>query len=246
MEVALELDRVRRRDWRLRASLLLTIGWLILGLFYISNIIGWTRFATQNAPELGSFLEGAFAPLAFLWLVVGFFLQQQQLHENTRTIQLQLEEMRRAADQAEVQARAIAANEGHARQDTFLRMNELVSAQLGMIAGLLVTSYYMGRDNPEVTELWRRQSRGESAAFSLEIIRVCLPRLVEPAEFLYGTEIRANHTRRFAAAFERLLDAASRCDVEGMIVDALREGPHGRVYRLAREHAPAVGAAGSA
>ena len=231
---ALELSPVRTRDWRLRVSIFVTIGWLFLGLIYISNIVGWTEFARQNAPALGSFLEGAFAPLAFLWLVVGFFLQQQQLHENTHTIQLQLEEMRRTAEQAEVQARAIAANEYHARQDTFLRMNELVSAQLGMIAGLLITSYHDG-SNTDVSELWRRQSRGESAAFSLEIIRLCLPRTVEPAEFLFGTEIRSGHTERFVAAFERLLAQAERCDSDELIVTALREGPHGRVYRMATE-----------
>jgi hypothetical protein len=236
---ALELSPIQQRDWRLRVSMALTVGWLVLGLFYISSIIGWTAFATQQAPALGSFLEGAFAPLAFLWLVVGFFLQQQQLQENTHSIRQQLEEMRRAADLAEIQARAIAANETHARQDTFLRMNELVSAQLGMIAGLLVTSYNFGSDNEDITDLWRRQSRGESAAFSLEIIRICLPRTVEPREYLYGTEIRAGHTARFIRAFERLLAAAQGCDSDGLIDDALREGPHGRVYRLATENRPA-------
>lgn len=235
---AIELSPIQSRDWRLRVSMALTVGWLVLGLFYISNIIGWTAFATQKAPALGSFLEGAFAPLAFLWLVVGFFLQQQQLQENTHSIRQQLEEMRRAADLAEIQARAIAANETHARQDTFLRMNELVSAQLGMIAGLLVTSYNFGGINDDITDLWRRQSRGESAAFSLEIIRICLPRTIEPAEYLYGTEIRAGHTARFIRAFERLLAAARGCDSDGLIDDALREGPHGRVYRLATENRP--------
>lgn len=234
----LELSPIRGRDWRLHASLALTIGWLVLGFVYISSIVGWTRFATQNAPELGSFLEGAFAPLAFLWLVVGFFLQQQQLHENTRTIQLQLEEMRRATDQAEVQSRAIADNETHARQDTFLRINELVSAQLGIIAGMLVTSYNADGDGEATGDLWRRQSRGETAAFSLEVIRVCLPRTVEPAEYLYGTEIRSGHTRRFIETFENLMRAAAESDRNGLLQAALREGPHGRVYRLATEHAP--------
>lgn len=235
---AIELTPIPQRDWRLRVSMALTVGWLVLGFVYISNIIGWTQFVTQQAPALGSFLEGAFAPLAFLWLVVGFFLQQQQLQDNTRTIQLQLDEMRRAADLAEIQARAIAANEMHARQDTFLRVNELISAQLGMIAGFLVTSYALGMDE-DVADLWRRQGRGESAAFSLEIIRICLPRTVEPAEFLYGSEIRAGHTTRFIRSFERLLAAAASCDNDGMIADALREGPHGRVYRLATENRPA-------
>ena len=73
------------KDWRLRFSVGVTIIWLLLGFTYISGVVGWTDFVRQNAPSLGSFLEGAFAPLAFLWLVVGFFLQQKQLTENTRT-----------------------------------------------------------------------------------------------------------------------------------------------------------------
>ena len=124
-----------RRDWRLTFSLVLTVGWVALGVIYISRIVGWRDFASQNAPSLGSFLEGAFAPLAFLWLVVGFFLQQRQLQDNTATIQLQLEQMRRSAEQAEIQARAIAADELHSRQDTFLRARLLVANQLAMISG---------------------------------------------------------------------------------------------------------------
>ncbi|MBW2391457.1 MAG: hypothetical protein JRG89_23945, partial [Deltaproteobacteria bacterium] len=175
-------------DWRLRLSLGLTSAWLILGFVYISKVVGWTGFVSQKAPALGSFLEGAFAPLAFLWLVVGFFLQQQQLRENTHTIQLQLEQMRRSAEQAEVQARAIAANEQHARQDTFLRSNVLVTEQLSMIVGWIVTSYSDSSD--EVMALWRRSTGGEVAAFPMDAIRRCVSGEVEPAELFHGTEIR--------------------------------------------------------
>jgi hypothetical protein len=38
---------------------------------------------------LGRFLEGTFAPLVFLWLVMGYFLQQKELSENTTAIQKQ-------------------------------------------------------------------------------------------------------------------------------------------------------------
>jgi len=225
------------RDWRLRLSLGLTGAWLALGFIYISKVVGWTTFASQNAPSLGSFLEGAFAPLAFLWLVVGFFLQQHQLHENTRTIQLQLEQMRRTAEQAEVQTRAIAADELHSRQDTFLRVTDLVSDQLGMIAGWIITSFVGSEEG--LIELWRRTGRGESSAFSLDIVRRCFSNEVAAAELLYGTEIRRGHTERFMSAFERLVNSAESCDPNGMIADAVREGVHGRVYRLMRENAPA-------
>ena len=99
-------------DWRLHFSLGLTIVWLLLGFTYISGVIGWTDFVRQNAPSLGSFLEGAFAPLAFLWLVVGFFLQQKQLSENTRTIQMQLTEMRRTAGTTGVSLRSKSSTKG--------------------------------------------------------------------------------------------------------------------------------------
>ncbi|MBW2230662.1 MAG: hypothetical protein JRG92_09515 [Deltaproteobacteria bacterium] len=237
---AIEIEPIRSTDWRLRISLGITAAWLLLGFIYISSVVGWTAFVQQNAPSLGSFLEGAFAPLAFLWLVVGFFLQQQQLHDNTRTIQAQLEEMRRSAKLAEVQARAIAADELHSRQDTFLRIKQLVDEQLGMISGWIVTSRFAFED--DVMTLWRRGARGEDTAFSLDLIRRCLPGQNDPGEVLWGTEIRTKHTRRFVKAFERLLEAGEHCDPSGIIVEALRESAHGRVYRMMTESEPGTSA----
>jgi hypothetical protein len=230
------LNRANRIDWRLRISFTLTVGWLVLGLIYISTVVGWTDFARQAAPSLGGFLEGAFAPLAFLWLVVGFFLQQQQLHENTNTIREQLVLMQRSAEQAEIQSRAISADELHSRQDTFLRVSELVADQLGMVGGMLLTSYL--EDPEQVGELWTRTTRGESHAFSLDIMRRCLTGEIDAATLFYGTQIRSNHTGRFLSAFDRLVEAGEDCDNRGMIADALRDGAHGRVARLMREVAP--------
>lgn len=232
----LDLDAHVHSDWRTRFGLAITAVWLLLGMVYISFVVGWSDFVVQQAPALGSFLEGAFAPLAFLWLVVGFFLQQQLLQENTRTIQAQLEQMRRTNEQVEVQTRAIAADELHSRQDTFLRLNELVNEQLGMIEGWIVTSY--AASTAEKTDLWRRIGAGESTAFAFDIIRSCFGGEVTARELFYGTEIRSGHTRRFIEAFERVLAAGALCDPNDMIVTALREGPHGRVYRLMTENAP--------
>jgi hypothetical protein len=222
-------------DWRLRASMGLTIGWLVLGVIYISMVVGWGDFASQQAPALGSFLEGAFAPLAFLWLVVGFFLQQQQLRENTESIRAQLRQLERSAEQSEVQSRAIAADELHSRQDTFLRVNELVKEQLGMIGGWILTSYTT-TDPSQVLELWHRHGRGEHSAFSIEIMRACLTGEIDPTDLFHGTELRHAHSVRFIEAFERLVNMGQRCDPEGIIMTALRDGIHGRIYRLITEN----------
>jgi hypothetical protein len=236
MEI-LDLDSQKQgADWRTRFGLVITAGWLVLGLLYISVVVGWTDFVFQQAPALGSFLEGAFAPLAFLWLVVGFFLQQQLLQENTRTIQAQLEQMRRTNAQVEAQTQAIAADELHSRQDTFLRVNDLVSEQLGIIAGWIVTSYTASSE--ETAAQWRRMGAGDHTAFSIDIIRRCLTGEIEARELLHGTEIRASHTRRFIDAFEQLLASAGECDPYDLIVTALRDGTHGRVYRIMIESRP--------
>ena len=235
IEFSSDLEPVGR-DWRLHFSLGLTIVWLLLGFAYISSVVGWTDFVRQNAPELGSFLEGAFAPLAFLWLVVGFFLQQKQLTENTKTIQMQLAEMRRTAEQAEIQSRAIAADELHSRQDTFTRVAEMVKEQLANLGGFIVTSYLDG--GGDVEQLWTALGQGDPGAFSRRIIGWCWSGKVSPRELLYGTEARARHSRLFIRAFERLEASAAQCDPEGMISEALQDSPHGRVYRFMVESAP--------
>ena len=121
------------RDWRVWFGLAATFLWLLLGYLYIDTNVGWENLAREPADALGSFLEGAFAPLAFLWLVIGFFIQQRELRSNNQAIQRQSEQMRRAAEQAEIQARAISANELHQRQETFLMVADRVHRQLGAV-----------------------------------------------------------------------------------------------------------------
>ena len=228
------------RDWRLHFSLGLTIVWLLLGFAYISGVVGWTDFVRQNAPSLGSFLEGAFAPLAFLWLVVGFFLQQKQLTENTRTIQMQLAEMRRTAEQAEIQSRAIAADELHSRQDTFMRVVEMVREQLGNLGGFIVTSHLEG--GGETGELWTAVGQGDSGVFSRRIIGWCWAGEVSPRELFvrYGGPRQAQPSSSSAPS-RGWRASAAQCDPDGMISEALQDSPHGRVYRFMVEQPPRSG-----
>lgn len=231
-----------RPDWRLRVSMIFTAVWLVLGFLYISSQVGWTSFVSQRAPELGGFLEGAFAPLAFLWLVVGFFLQQQQLEQNTRTIERQLDVMKESARQAEVQARAIAADEMHSRQDVFMRIKDTVDEQLGVYAGYIITSWMIGIGPHKMTEpgggndLWRMMGGGDHTAFDRHVLQLFYSGEVTGHELFWGTEVRARHSQGFVDNFERLLDVAGRCDPDGIIADAIRDGSHGRLYRLIVDH----------
>lgn len=49
--------------------------------------------------EFGDFLAGAFSPVAFLWLVLGYLQQQRELQQNTKALELQAEELRNSVDQ---------------------------------------------------------------------------------------------------------------------------------------------------
>ena len=80
-----EYEHHEHKDRRIWFGLAATFIWVLLGINYISNNIGWSSFATLPIDEMGSFLEGAFAPLAFLWLVIGLFIQQTVLAENNRS-----------------------------------------------------------------------------------------------------------------------------------------------------------------
>ena len=49
--------------------------------------------------EIGDFLAGFFSPVAFLWLVVGYFQQGEELKLNTRALELQVNELKKSVEQ---------------------------------------------------------------------------------------------------------------------------------------------------
>ncbi len=228
------------RDWRIWFGLASTVSWLWLGFLYIATTVGWKSFVSQPADSLGGFLEGAFAPLAFLWLVIGFFLQQRELRVNNAAIHLQYEQMRRQAEQAEVQARAIEANERHQRQETFLMVADRVHRQVGGVVALLwMSSFGPGTeheaDEELIDDLWRRFGAGDSEAFARQVMAVYFRHREEEGfieDFFFGTPVRNRHSETIRDTFARLLEAGRGCDPDDIILPALLGSAHGTVYQL--------------
>ena len=55
---------------------------------------------TKMAPnEWGDFFAGCFAPLAFLWLVLGYMQQGEELQLSTKALQLQAKELSNSVEQ---------------------------------------------------------------------------------------------------------------------------------------------------
>ncbi len=236
-------------DWRIWFGLALTAGWLILGAVYIEQAIGWDNISAQPADVIGSFLEGAFAPLAFLWLVIGYFLQHKALTQNTEALQMQFQEIQRSAEQAVRRTETIAASERHARQETFMRIADQVKRQLGGISGLLYISSQGSAGNGKVSDeemarYWSDLNRGDTEVFSRLMLttHLALDDEDEPLALFYGTEIRARHSNNFIFTFERLRQRTRDADSDGMLEDAISGSAHGFLYRLAinyRQRAPA-------
>jgi len=236
-------------DWRIWLGLGITIGWLMLGSIYISTSIGWSAIGDQPAEVIGNFLEGAFAPLAFLWLVIGYFLQQKELSQNTEALRLQFREIERTAEQAVKQTETISAQERHARQQIFLQVHDLVRRQIGAIAGMLwISSQGAGQDGSTVSdeeqaELWTQLNQGDPDVFCRRILNVhfATEDFDERLNFFYGTPIRARHTNNMIFTLERLMARAEAADSDGTLVDAITGSAFGFVYQLAiqyRRYAP--------
>ena len=232
------------RDWRVALALTSTAVWLALGFSYIGFEVGWRGFLDQPVDSLGGFLEGAFAPLAFLWLVVGSFLQQRELRLNNIAIQAQYEEMRRTAENAEIQARAIEANALHQQQETTMLIAERVQKQIGSAMGMLWMSSQA--DTPEQAEterigaLWNQHGSGDPEIFARSMIALWFGRPDDEAgrDLFFGTEVRARHSRTIRAAFDRVLALVRRCDPDGVIEDAFLGSGNGRIYQIICELDP--------
>lgn len=226
-----------RRDWRIMFGLVVTLTWLLLGMLYVSSNVGWSNFVRLPIDEMGNFLEGAFAPLAFLWLVIGLFIQQTILAQNNR-------ELYHSNVVSARQAEALAANERNARQETFFKIADNTRRQLGGISGLLLQSSKGPAGDASISdaqfmEMWHQFATGDFEIFSRRFL-ILSGRSENMLPLFYGTQIRTTHTENFIVNFDRLLKLARECDNNGIITDAQLHSAHGLLSSRMRELHPRI------
>ncbi len=214
-------------DWRIAFGLAVTLCWISAGLVYLLGIVGWNNFVYLPTADIGSFLEGAFAPLAFLWLVIGHFMQQKEITANTRAISIQEKSARRL--------------EVHSQRDSYFKLHDLVQEQLGSIAAF----HYMSVCGPtgtgemtgeEFTDQRHRSVTGDTSFFIRKMIGLAVENREDRDklhEIFYGTDIRRRHSDNFLRTFSKLLRNAEAVDTEDMVADALLNGSSaGLLYRV--------------
>ena len=226
----------RSRDWRIWFGIVVTLLWIGGGLWYVADVSREQAGRLFDPGIVGSFLEGAFAPLAFLWLVLGLFIQQRELMRNT-------EAMHRSLEQSEKQTAAIAATEMNARQETFFKIADAVKQQLGGITGMLFVGGLgppgSGRYTREQLDVYfSRAARGDYEVFARMFLSTPFEEEGGLRALFYDTAIRRRHTRNFRDAFDRLRALSRNCDVGGIIEDSLRNSAFGMLYARMRDLEP--------
>lgn len=73
-----------------------TIIYLFLLLYIVFDL---AEFSSLKLNEKGDVLAGVFAPLAFLWLIYGYYQQGQELKQNTDALKLQADELANNVEQ---------------------------------------------------------------------------------------------------------------------------------------------------
>lgn len=84
-------------SWQTIGGLILTAGWLLVVAFYCWA--QWPEIRALKPDAAATFLGGIFAPLAFLWLVVGYFQQGAELKHSVEALRLQSVELRNSVEQ---------------------------------------------------------------------------------------------------------------------------------------------------
>ncbi len=77
---------------------------LVATLLYVVGLLLYLVLKGQNPAdlrlnELGDFLGGVSSPLAFLWLVLGFFQQGREIRLSNQALRLQAREMKRGVEE---------------------------------------------------------------------------------------------------------------------------------------------------
>lgn len=228
---------IQGQDWRIWLGTVITFLWLAGGIWYVVSVSMELPNQSFSPEAVGGFLEGAFAPLAFLWLVLGLFIQQRELANNTEALRL-------TSEQSVKQTQAIAATEMNARQESFFKIADNVKHQLGGISGMLFASGLgpigSGRlSREQIDDHFTQAANGDNEVFARLFLSMHFLEEGGIAELLYGTEIRDRHSRNYMRAFDRLCRLARNCDVDSIIEDSLMQSALGLLYQRMIEHNPA-------
>lgn len=162
------------------------MGAALAPIFFISsdNSSAWL----QNIGNLGQYVSGLFAPVAFVWIVIAVILQgrelelqREELKDTREVLGLQKDEMKHAAEEAREQTRIMTEN---LRAEAERQVYAEVDIILYSLALFIVSNVSLSR-----------VSIGEGSKFAMD------------ASKLYHSVDKSNFDRVYALVYQSLLSA---------------------------------------
>lgn len=110
------------------AGLFITASWVtaFAALIYVR----WADAATLSLNAWGDLMAGLTAPLALLWIVIGYFQQGEELRLNTEALKAQQEQLRRQVEETAVLAANSSRQAVAAEKLAFVTLEETEHKQL--------------------------------------------------------------------------------------------------------------------
>jgi hypothetical protein len=134
---------------------------------------------SEKLADVGQLISGVAGAVAFIWIVLAYFQQSEELALQRRELRLQREEFQRLANETEAQGLVLKQTGLAAKRDTFMRLLEVYERQLVTQAseiGRLTSEGVSGRDNH--AHAWAAYEQGDRDAHFRYVI---------------GMVIRGNH-----------------------------------------------------
>lgn len=78
------------REW----GVIVAVSWVLFWAIFVA--CKWPDVRNMPLNNLGDFLAGVFAPVAFLWLTLGYFQQGDELRQNTQALKMQANELKQS------------------------------------------------------------------------------------------------------------------------------------------------------
>lgn len=165
------MAKLSRNDQRFWFGVTVTVLWLLFTAFIVNN----AKSLPTELNEWGDFCAGFFSPLAFLWLVLGYLQQGEELQHSTRALLLQAEELKNSVEQ---QSQLVAVSKEqvqHEREALAREAERNREAGLPLLmpqSGTITRSGGMTRYSCSLVNL-----RGTASAITLN----CHPQIVQPS-----------------------------------------------------------------
>lgn len=208
--------------------------WLGLVRSYINAGPGWDNLMQSHPTDFAVFLAAVSAPLAALWLVVGFVFTAMAQARMQTVVQNTHRQLARSSGEIEALIRTNIEMQEQARRQSFLNGAEMaikdLNSQAGLIAGRL------GILSGEETEyLWALNAAGDPWAFCHALLERAqrdqtFPELI--AHRVATDEVASAGLQRFLRRYDRLVSLAKDHDADRLVREVLEDGPMDHLHAL--------------